>query len=64
MTGSTCDTNGTNCDKIANDPDAMQNLADEQAKINDEIAPLRFYPILKIGLSYRFGRNVKRDYWY
>jgi len=64
MTGSVCDSGGNGCGTIANDPDAMQNLADEQTKINNEIAPLRFYPILKVGLSYRFGRNVKREYWH
>jgi hypothetical protein len=64
MTGSVCDSGGNGCDTIANDPDAMQNLASEQTKINNEISPLRFYPILKVGLSYRFGRNVKREYWY
>lgn len=64
MTGSTCDPNGTSCDTIASDPTAQANLTDEQNKINTEISPLRFYPILKIGLSYRFGRNVKLDYWH
>jgi hypothetical protein len=64
MTGSTCDPGGGNCGTIANDPDAIANLAAEQTKINNEIAPLRFYPIVKIGLSYRFGHNHKREYWY
>jgi hypothetical protein len=64
MTGSTCDPGGANCDTIANDPEAIADLAAEQAKINKEISPLRFYPIIKVGLSYRFGRNHKREYWY
>jgi hypothetical protein len=63
MTGSTCDPGGGDCDTIANDPQAIADLAAEQTKINKEIAPLRFYPIVKIGLSYRFGPNHKREYW-
>ena len=63
MTGSVCDPDG-DCGPIANDPETLANLSAEQDKVNREIAPLRFYPILKIGLSYRFGHNVKREYWY
>jgi len=42
------------CGPIANDPTAQSNLALEQKRLNDDIAPLRFYPILTTGVSYRF----------
>ena len=63
LTGSVCDSDG-DCSTVQSDAATITNLQQEQIKINNEISPLRFYPILKIGLGYRFGRNVKRDDWY
>jgi hypothetical protein len=62
MNGSVC-TPQDGCTRIQDDPDTLANLAQEQATVNREISILRFYPILKVGLSYRFGRNAKLEYW-
>ncbi len=62
MQGTVCDpTDG--CNTIASDPDTQSNLAQEQTQINHDIAPLKFYPILSIGVAYRFGHNVKMSLW-
>jgi hypothetical protein len=62
MQGSVCDP-ADGCTTIASDQDTQTNLAQEQVDINKDIAPLRFYPILTIGVAYRFGHNVKMSLW-
>jgi hypothetical protein len=62
MTGTVCDV-ADGCTPILSDPGTVANLQQEQATINKDIAPLRFYPIASIGLSYRFGRNLKSSVW-
>lgn len=56
LSGTACQ-NGSaaNCKQIAQDPIAMKNLADEQTDLNNNLSPLRFYPIISIGVSYKFG---------
>lgn len=53
LTGSECDSDGL-CFPLSVDPGTQANVADEQKQLNDDIAPLRFYPILSTGISYRF----------
>ena len=62
MVGTVCDV-ADGCTPIQSDPDTLSNLQQEQATINKDISPLRFYPILKVGLSYRFGHNVELNNW-
>ncbi len=52
--GSVCDPNG-NCGGV-NEGTSPQDLQKEIAILNKDLQPLRFYPILSLGLSYRFGR--------
>lgn len=54
LVGNACDGMG-NCGDI-NSSDGPQNLASEVQLLNQDIAKLRFYPILSIGLSYKIGR--------
>jgi hypothetical protein len=62
MQGSVCDpTDG--CTPVQQDPSTVANLQQQQLDINNDIAPLRFYPIVKVGLSYRFGRIHEMSNW-
>ena len=39
---------------IASDPVFQTNLANEEKDINHKLKPLRYYPIVQLGLLYRF----------
>jgi hypothetical protein len=54
MTGSVCDPTGVNCRTIASDPTVQANILAQQNKIQNDIYPYRFYPILSVGVGYRF----------
>jgi len=55
LMGTAC--NGMACDSIATDPTAQANLQQELTDINNTIAPLRFYPIISLGLAWAFGSH-------
>jgi hypothetical protein len=59
LSGTACQGSATtNCAPIASNPATQQNLVAEQASLNSNIpSQLRFYPILSIGLSYKFGHG-------
>jgi len=60
LSGSACQggTLPANCAPIASDPTTQQNVAAEQASLNSNIpSQLKFFPIVSIGLSYKFGRG-------
>lgn len=42
--------NSTNCASVA-----QSDIAQEQSDLRNDLTPLRFYPILSIGVGYRFG---------
>jgi len=44
----------TGCAYTATDPATQANVVQEQNELNNDLNPLRFYPILSIGLSYKF----------
>ena len=52
--GSSCDNTGA-CDPIQNDPATQQNILEQQTEIVNDLHPLRFFPILSVGISYKFG---------
>jgi hypothetical protein len=52
LSGSGCDSQG--CGPI-NDPDNRANIQQEIAKLQNDLAPFRFFPILSFGVSYRIG---------
>ena len=57
LTGTACaNVQGTTgCAPVATDATTKANLKAEQATLNNDINPLKFYPILSIGISRRFG---------
>jgi hypothetical protein len=62
MTGTACDV-ADGCTRIQDDPNTVANLAQQQSDINQDIQPLRFYPILTVGVGYRFGHKTATTYW-
>jgi hypothetical protein len=55
MAGSACASpNPETCQSVNSYPDFQSNLNVERNKINNDLAPLRFYPILNLGVTYRF----------
>jgi hypothetical protein len=45
---------GEGCSDIATDPTSVANMKQEQSDINSDLNGLRFYPILSVGVSYKF----------
>ena len=52
LAGRSCSADG--CGDV-NSGDGAANIASEQQMLNDDLSPLRFYPILSTGVSFRFG---------
>jgi hypothetical protein len=52
--GSACDSTGLNCRKITTDPMIQAEVAKEQRKLRDDASVMKFYPVVSIGLGYRF----------
>ena len=44
----------TDCVPIGTDPEAQTDLGNELIELNNDVAPLRFYPIFSVGYAYRF----------
>ncbi|HXB63143.1 MAG TPA: hypothetical protein VNU94_09875 [Acidobacteriaceae bacterium] len=45
---------GPSCVNIATDPTSQTNVKQEQTDINNNLNELRFFPVLSVGLSYKF----------
>ena len=56
LAGTAC--GGTGCTNIATDPTSQADLQQELTDIDNEIAPLRFYPIISIGFAWAFGLHA------
>jgi hypothetical protein len=54
FTGTICQTNGTNCRDAGSDSTFQARVKNEEADLNDTLRPFRFYPVLSLGLSFRF----------
>lgn len=54
LTGNICDQPGVNCRPVAADPIVQANIISEQNKINDSMKLFKVYPIISIGLAYKF----------
>jgi hypothetical protein len=53
LTGSACQ-DGV-CRPVATDPETQANIQGEQKTLNNDLAALRFFPIVSLGVSYKFG---------
>jgi hypothetical protein len=60
LAGTACSSTG--CANIATDPTSQADLQQELTDINNEIAPLRFYPIVSIGFAWSFGLHATGAY--
>jgi len=54
FSGSACDAGGVNCQAVAGDPSFQSNLQAERDKLNHDLAPFKFYPVISIGFGYKF----------
>jgi hypothetical protein len=54
LAGSSCDSTG-DCGPIQDDPDTQKNILEQQNEIISDLRPLRFFPIISFGISYKFG---------
>lgn len=54
LIGSTCATPTTGCAPISQQPAVQANVTAEQSKINKDLKPFNFYPILRITFGYKF----------
>ncbi|MFZ5466347.1 MAG: hypothetical protein ACOZAI_03705 [Pseudomonadota bacterium] len=52
-TGTATPEGGTPID-VSTDPTFQQHLAEEQARLNDEIEDAKFWPVVQLGLHYKF----------
>jgi hypothetical protein len=53
LQGSVCDQNN-DCGTIAGDPTTVANVQAQKTKINNDIYPLRFFPIFSVGFGWTF----------
>jgi hypothetical protein len=54
LMGSTCATVVTGCAPISAQPTVQANIAAEQTKINKDLMPFRFYPVISVSFGYKF----------
>lgn len=54
LTGSVCDTTGANCRSISSDSTVQANIQAQQVKIQKDVNPYRFYPVVSIGFGFNF----------
>jgi hypothetical protein len=54
LAGSACDATGVNCRTIASDPTVKSNVQAEKDKLNREMAPYKFYPVISVGFGVSF----------
>jgi hypothetical protein len=55
LTGSACVVNPTaGCVNAATDPIVQSNIQREQDKTRDDLQPLKYYPVVSVGLSWKF----------
>jgi hypothetical protein len=54
LAGNACASDGSICVNAATDPTVQANVASEVAKINKSVSPFRYYPVLSLGIGYKF----------
>lgn len=51
---SVCNSDGKNCPVVANYPQFNTNVIAVSNEVVNDIKPMRFYPILNLGITYKF----------
>ena len=54
FTGTACQSNGQNCRDMAADATIQSHIKAAEADLNDTVKILRFYPVLSLGIGFRF----------
>ena len=54
LNGSVCTSFGTNCVNPGTDPIVLSNIRAEESKLNHDLSPFKFYPVISLGFGYRF----------
>jgi hypothetical protein len=54
LTGNVCDTTGTICGPIATNSSVQANILAQQQKIQNDVNPFRFFPIVSGGVGFNF----------
>jgi hypothetical protein len=54
LAGNVCDSVNANCRSVASDPTVQSRIQSEQTKLNNSMSLFKAYPIISIGLGYRF----------
>jgi hypothetical protein len=62
LTGNVCNPDGTNCRAISSDPTVQSNILAQQTIFNNDISALKVYPVISIGVAYKFSIGSKPAY--
>src|SRR5579862_389554 len=54
LAGNVCDTSGLNCRAISSDATVQANILAQQVKIQNDVNPYRFYPVVSLGVGFNF----------
>jgi len=54
LAGNVCDTTGATCRAISSDPTVLANIQAQQVKIQNDVNPYRFFPVLSLGVGFNF----------
>ena len=57
LNGSACTSTGPGplqCVNAATDPTVQSNIRAQESKLNDDLSPFKWYPVLSLGFGYRF----------
>jgi hypothetical protein len=54
LAGNACDPPGMNCVSAATNNGIQSNILSEQTKINSSMSFFKAYPIISVGVGYRF----------
>jgi hypothetical protein len=62
LTGNVCNPDGTNCRAISSDPTVQSNILAQQTIFNNDISALKVYPVISIGVAYKFSIGSRPAY--
>jgi hypothetical protein len=54
LTGNVCEAPGVSCQSVAGNPTVAANVVSEQNKLNNSMSVFKAYPIISLGVGYKF----------